>query len=197
MNLNQQIKKHRVKLAISQEELADKVYVTRQTVSNWETGKNYPDIHSLLLLSSLFETSLDELVKGDLEIMKKEVNNKSVKEMARWSAIMTIGLLVAVISVSPLVKFLGWYGFLVYGILCLPGFYAALKVEKLKKAHDIQTYKGIIYFMNGKKLDEIEYEKEKGKVVIQRLIIMLALMVLAVVIVSLMWVLLEYFFATI
>lgn len=53
MEIGRQIKKYRTELKLSQEELADKIYVTRQTVSNWENDKNYPDIHSLVLLSSL------------------------------------------------------------------------------------------------------------------------------------------------
>ena len=73
MEVSAQIKKYRSHMGISQEELAEKVYVSRQTVSNWETGKNYPDIHSILLLSSFFNVSLDQLVKGDVEIMKKEI----------------------------------------------------------------------------------------------------------------------------
>ena len=47
---------------LSQEELAEKIYVTRQTISNWENDKSYPDIHSLLLLSSTFHISLAELL---------------------------------------------------------------------------------------------------------------------------------------
>ena len=50
--LETKIKELRASANLSQEELAEKVYVTRQTVSNWENGKSYPDIHSLLLLSS-------------------------------------------------------------------------------------------------------------------------------------------------
>ena len=65
MELNKQIKKYRTMMNLSQEELAEKVYVTRQTISNWETGKSYPDIHSLLLLSSLFNVYLDHLIKED------------------------------------------------------------------------------------------------------------------------------------
>ena len=64
-------KKYRTELHLSQEELAEKVYVTRQTISNWENEKSYPDIHSLLLLSSLFNVSLDQLIKGDIEKMKE------------------------------------------------------------------------------------------------------------------------------
>lgn len=47
MELNKQIKKYRTIMNLTQEDLAERVYVTRQTISNWETGKSYPDIHSL------------------------------------------------------------------------------------------------------------------------------------------------------
>ena len=66
---------------ITLEELAEKIYVTRQSISNWENGKTYPDIHSLLLLSSLFGISLDQLVKGDIEIMKEAIKEEEVKKM--------------------------------------------------------------------------------------------------------------------
>lgn len=52
MELGNQIRKYRAERGLSQEELAEKVFVSRQTVSNWENDKNYPDIHSLLLLSN-------------------------------------------------------------------------------------------------------------------------------------------------
>ena len=51
MNLGTQIKKYRGALALSQEELAEKIFVSRQSVSNWENNKTYPDIKSLLMLS--------------------------------------------------------------------------------------------------------------------------------------------------
>ena len=79
MEIGTQIKRYRNELKLSQEELAEKVFVTRQTISNWETEKNYPDIHSVLLLSSIFNISLDQLIKGDIEIMKK----KSVKQKSK------------------------------------------------------------------------------------------------------------------
>ncbi len=79
MELHTQIKKYRSNLNLSQEELAEKVYVTRQTISNWENNKNYPDIHSLLLLSSIFHISLDQLVKGDIDIMRQEISEAELK----------------------------------------------------------------------------------------------------------------------
>lgn len=52
MELNEQIKKYRTEMNLSQEELAEKIYVTRQSISNWENGKNYPDIHSISWVAS-------------------------------------------------------------------------------------------------------------------------------------------------
>ena len=63
MKLSMQIKKYRTETNLSQEELADKIYVSRQTISNWENEKNYPDIKSLVLMSEVFQVSLDNLVK--------------------------------------------------------------------------------------------------------------------------------------
>ena len=83
----QQIKKYRASLSLSQEELAEKIFVTRQTISNWENARSYPDIHSLLLLSTLFQVSLDQLIKGDIEIMKEEINTAEIKKFNRSSLI--------------------------------------------------------------------------------------------------------------
>ena len=53
MEFSEQIKKYRSQAALTQDELAEKIYVTRQTISNWENDRSYPDVKSLLLLSSL------------------------------------------------------------------------------------------------------------------------------------------------
>ena len=58
MEVGNRIREERERLGVSQEELARRVFVSRQTVSNWETGKTYPDVQSLLLLSGLFEVSV-------------------------------------------------------------------------------------------------------------------------------------------
>ena len=83
MEVGAQIRKYRSNMGISQEQLAEKVYVSRQTVSNWETNKNYPDIHSLLLLSTLFDISLDQLIKGDVERMRKEIKETEIRRLNR------------------------------------------------------------------------------------------------------------------
>ncbi len=163
MELHNQIRKYRTELALSQEELAERVYVSRQTVSNWETGKSYPDIHSLLLLSSLFEISLDQLIKGDIEMMKKEINKEEVALHNHYGNIFSILFIVGILSPVPLVKFFGLYGFIAWIIIYAIGLVFAWKARKIQKNNDVTTYKEIVAFSEGKLLDEIQKQQEIGK----------------------------------
>ena len=160
MEVGTQIKKYRSNMGISQEELAEKVYVSRQTVSNWETGKNYPDIHSVLLLSSVFNVSLDQLIKGDVEIMKKEIRETEIKKLNKYAGIYAVFLILTVISLVPFIAFMGWYGMIPWGTLCAIAVYFAFKTDKVKKENHLSTYKEIVAFMEGKRLDEIEEQQE-------------------------------------
>lgn len=173
MELNTQIKKYRTNMNLSQEELAEKVYVTRQTISNWENSKNYPDIHSLLLLSSLFNISLDQLIKGDIDIMREEIKESELKRFNHYSKIFTVLLALTVISFVPLAMALSFYGLLISAILFGITFFFALKVEKCKKENNVQTYKEIVAFTEGKRLDEIEKHQEYAKRPYQKVLLML------------------------
>ena len=68
-----------------------------------------------------------------------------------------------IISAVPLFMWLGRYAYIPFGILFIITMYRALKVEKLKKKNDIQTYKEIVAFTEGKKLDELHKAVEVGK----------------------------------
>ncbi len=163
MEISTQIKKYRNTMKLSQEGLAEKIYVTRQTISNWENGKSYPDIHSLLLLSSLFNVSLDQLIKGDIEIMKKEINKEEVAKFNKVSKLFTVLFIAIIIAFIPLVVFLKICGAVIWAILYLAVLGLAFKVEKLKKNNDIHTYKEIVAFSEGEHLDEIQKQREIGK----------------------------------
>ena len=173
MELNEQIKKYRTEMNISQEELAEKIYVTRQSISNWENGKTYPDIHSLLLLSSLFGISLDQLVKGDIEIMKEEIKKEETSKMNRYGKIYTIMLITTAISAVPLFMWLGVWAFIPWGIIWAISMYFAFKVEKVKKDNDVQTYKEIVAFSEGKLLDDIHKQREIGKRPYQKILLVI------------------------
>ena len=73
MELGNRIKELRKAQNINQDELAEKLFVSRQTISNWENDKSYPDIQSVLLLSEIFGVSVDQLLKGDVEKMETTV----------------------------------------------------------------------------------------------------------------------------
>jgi transcriptional regulator with XRE-family HTH domain len=161
MEIGNQIKKHRGRLKWSQEQLAEKAYVSRQTISNWENDKSYPDIHSLLILGKLFNISLDELVKGDVEAMKNEINKNDVKKFNSLAWILTGMYILMVVSPLPLVKYLGWIGGAIWGAIAAVAIITAIKVEKMKKENNIQTYKEISAFMEGKPLDEISADRLK------------------------------------
>lgn len=173
MEIGNQIKQHRATLNLSQEELAEQIYVTRQTLSNWENGKTYPDVNSLLRLSDVFGVTLDELVKGDIPKMKEQIKQTDIIEFKRASYILTVMYLVMVVSALPLWTYLKITGMVIWGIWTAASLLYAFHVEKLKKRHNIQTYKEIQAFMDGKRLDELETAEEKGKRPYQKILLTL------------------------
>ena len=70
MEIGKKLKDARMKSGFTQENVAEKINVSRQTISNWENEKSYPDIISVIALSDLYSTSLDDLLKGDREMVE-------------------------------------------------------------------------------------------------------------------------------
>ncbi|GAB2021969.1 helix-turn-helix transcriptional regulator [Pseudolactococcus yaeyamensis] len=149
MNISEQLKAYRKKLNLSQDELAEIVFVSRQTISNWETGKSYPDLKSLLLMGDYFEISLDKLVKGDLQVMKEQVG---VTTLHNYSFGMMIGFGVMIFGTVFFIKTQKTIG-LTIGILgAIIMIYSAFQAERIKKKLDIQTYSEIVAYMEGRKV---------------------------------------------
>lgn len=92
MSLGEKIKAMRQQAALSQEQLAEKLNVSRQAVTKWETGKGIPDIANLIAISDEFDVSLDELIKDDIAVKKKIISDSSSK---KWH-ILVIVYLVAI-----------------------------------------------------------------------------------------------------
>lgn len=99
MQLPKHLKQYRLDAGLSQEDLARRIFVTRQTISNWERGKTYPDIQSLLLLSEQLDVSIDELVKGDISIIRERVE-RDRGTLYRLGAGMLAGLLAFTVSMA-------------------------------------------------------------------------------------------------
>ena len=173
MELGKQIKMHRQEAHLSQEELANRVYVSRQTISNWENDKSYPDVNSLVLLSEIFQISLDNLIKGDIEVMKDVIQKEEIEKMNRYGKSYTIMLIATAVSAVPLFMWLGVWAFIPWGIIWAISMYFAFKVEKVKKDNDVQTYKEIVAFSEGKLLDDIHKQREIGKRPYQKILLVI------------------------
>lgn len=191
MELGRQIKKYRNELSLSQDALAERVYVSRQTISNWENNKSYPDVNSLILLSEIFQTSIDDLIKGDIEVMKEEVKSEERKEFKKLSSLYAILFLAMVVSPIPLAHYLGDIGIVIWITLMVVTLVTALKVEKKKKDFNIQTYKEIIAFTEGKKLDKIDKTREEGKKPYQKVLLAIGSAFIALVVTALLMLLLK------
>lgn len=170
MDIGLQIKKFREQQKISQEELALKIFVSRQTISNWETNKSCPDVKSLITLSNIFNVSLDNFIKEDIKEMREIVEKATIKKFNVISVVFLIELIVVAISAYPLFSIKGNIGIIIWLCLFAITLYTASKIEKFKKSHDIQTYKEILAFIDGKQLTHDETQQEIGKRNYQKII---------------------------
>lgn len=177
VELGQHIKGHRARLGMSQEQLAEAIFVSRQTISNWETDRTYPDVQSLLLLSNLFGVSVDDLIKGDVEEMKAVLTNEA-KKLNRLSVVMTAcGGAAVVWAVATALLDASWPVILMpFAALFAPAAVAAGMAEKIKHDNQLFTYRAIEAFMRGEDPDVASEANRKagrawwGKLVAKTLI---------------------------
>ena len=106
MELGKQIYELRKKANLSQEQLAEKVGVSRQTISKWELGETAPDIKQAQVLSQVFSVSLDELTGNDTkEVIYKKVSNTEklagliIKVIKIWGIIILACVVIAVVCI--------------------------------------------------------------------------------------------------
>lgn len=94
------LKEKRKELGQTQQEIADQLNVTRQTVSSWEVGKSIPDISSLIEISNLYDISLDYMLKGDKQVAEKLKKDTVELHFLRFfskSTLVIVGVLVTMI----------------------------------------------------------------------------------------------------
>lgn len=98
--------------------------------------------------------------------------------MKRYGRIYTIMLIVTVVSAVPLFMWLGVWAFIPWGIIWAISMYFALKIEKVKKDNDVQSYKEIVAFSEGKLLDDIQKQREIGKRPYQKILLVIGSMLI-------------------
>jgi len=107
MSISEVLKQARAEADLSQEAAAEKVGVSRQTMSNWETGKSYPDIASVLALSDAYGISLDSLLKGDKEMIKHLEESTNVAKSSKQVIATIIAITIAFIGTALIILALG------------------------------------------------------------------------------------------
>ena len=87
MSIGNQIMVIRREQQLTQEQFGSLFHVTRQTVSNWENGKSYPDLQLLVAISDQFGVSLDTLLKGDTKMVKAIDRERGLGVVKREKAV--------------------------------------------------------------------------------------------------------------
>ena len=98
MSLGNKIREIRKNNDLTQEQFAQKFHVTRQTVSNWENDKNYPDLSSLKEISEEYAISFDELFKGDEKYIKAVDDTKRKMPLFKKALITSLIILSVVVA---------------------------------------------------------------------------------------------------
>ena len=113
MEIGNKILELRKKNNLSQEELAEKVGVARQTISKWELGETAPDIKQAKQLASIFNVSVDELVDANSEsiIMKKVSNTEKLAGIV-IKMLKVFGIVLAIFVVVDIIAFIIFFGFM-------------------------------------------------------------------------------------
>lgn len=144
MSLGENIQFYRSKAGITQEQLAERLEVSRQSVSKWESNTTYPEMEKLLQMCEMFSCSLDTLLRGDAESASFEDTEKYDKHMSGFARAITVGIILLFGGVALQLLLLGvgvlvplsvvaMLAFVVLGIMMMT--YAGLGHDAYRRKH--------------------------------------------------------------
>lgn len=107
MDFGSQIKKLRTSRKLTQEQLAQKLNVSRKTISSWENNRNLPDLEMVVMIAKTFQLSLDQLILGDPTMTTKLMNDSSEVRKMRINLYATIIMILAGIGCFLLSTIIG------------------------------------------------------------------------------------------
>ncbi|MCI7043233.1 MAG: helix-turn-helix domain-containing protein [Lachnospiraceae bacterium] len=137
MEFNEKLQELRKQKGLTQEELAEALYVSRTAISKWESGRGYPNIDSLKAISNYFSVSLDELLSGDEILTIAEEDNKQKEKHFRD---LVFGLLDFSVAMF---LFLPFFGQKVDGVIQEVSLLALTEIEPYVKIPYLITVFGI------------------------------------------------------
>lgn len=119
--------------------------------------------------------------------MKEQIRTEEIKKWNRESVIFSILMIAMIVSAVPLFLYVQPIGIVAWIVLAGVTMYDAGRIEKQKKKYDIQTYKEIVAFTEGKRLDEIEKNREYGKRPYQQIMLAILTGVITLVVTGVMF----------
>ncbi|GAB7306679.1 MULTISPECIES: helix-turn-helix domain-containing protein [Enterococcus] len=105
MSISEKIKVLRIEKGWSQKKLAEMLNVSSQAISNWERGQSSPDISNIIQLSDLFDITLDELIKEDINFKEELIHKNLEKKIS------------IVLSSIILIIFIGIFGYFIFNAI--------------------------------------------------------------------------------
>ena len=134
MEIGKKLKNARIEAGLTQEKAAEKIDVSRQTISNWENEKSYPDIISVIALSDLYSVSLDELLKGDqkmIEHLEESTNVVKSNKKLTGAILLNIILMILLIALNMLLPEGTYYLVIVFCVVIMSS--SALLYQIIKR----------------------------------------------------------------
>ena len=101
MTFGEKLKKLRTDNGLTQDELAEKIYVTRTAISKWESDRGYPNIDSLKAISKFFSVSIDDLLSSDEVLTIAEEDNKQQETRFKYLVYALLDLSIAMLLFLP------------------------------------------------------------------------------------------------
>ena len=133
-DIGSKIKAARIEKKLTQEQVAELLGVSRQTISNWENGKSYPDIISVIALSDLYSVSLDELLKGNqkmAEHLEESTNVVKSNKKLTGAILLNIILMILLIALNMLLPEGTYYLVIVFCVVIMSS--SALLYQIIKR----------------------------------------------------------------
>lgn len=133
MNIGKRLKDARIESGYTQEQVAEQLDVSRQTISSWENGRTFPDIVSVVSLSDIYDVSLDVLIKGDekmLEHLEESTNIVKSNKKLLFAIIANILTAIAMIGLSVIVPS---NEYVLVGVFCVMVIAASFLMNQIVK----------------------------------------------------------------
>jgi len=107
MTISEVLKEKRTEYQLTQEQVAEKIFVSRKTISNWETGKTLPDIDSVIQLATLFDLSLDNLLLEGSDIVENIKKQERIARLTRWQ-ILPMSMIIIFVLIHFRLNYIGF-----------------------------------------------------------------------------------------